>query len=351
MPAGNVAIRARFLRALEEELKNLPVTFSPETLFIGGGTPTCLPTAELRILFDLLKRAVDVRGVAEWSCEANPGTLDEEKADVLRAAGVNRVSLGVQSFEPQNLAFLGRIHSAKEAEAAFLQLRAAGFENINVDLMYGIPNSSREILKRDLAMVVSLGPEHVSCYCLTFEKGTELARQRDAGVVMEVEDEEELEQYQLIRETLGRAGYEHYELSNFAKPGRECRHNLLYWSGGDYLGCGPAAHSHWAGLRYGNVGDVEDYGAALEANRSPRNFEERLEPEAKARETLIMGLRRLKGVSRREFQAQTGFDYRTLRGREIDSLCGMGLLEESGGFLRLTEKSLFVSDSVFRELV
>ena len=351
VPAADERLRTRFLQALDAELGSLPQGFAPQTIFIGGGTPTFLSAAELRQLFDSVKRRVDVGSVTEWSCEANPGTLDREKATLLREAGVNRASLGVQSFDPSNLAFLGRIHSSTEAKDAYPLLRDAGFENINVDLMYGIPGSSREILERDLALIENLDPEHVACYCLMFEKGTELTRLRDAGAVAEVDDDEELDQYRLIRETLGRVGYRHYEISNFAKPGYECQHNLLYWSGGDYIGCGPAAHSHWDGLRYGNVSNVEFYCEAILAGKSPRDFEEKLEPEAKARETLIMGLRRLEGVSRREFREKTGFDYRALRGSEIDSLVSMGLLEERDGFLRLTEKSLFVSDAVFRELV
>jgi oxygen-independent coproporphyrinogen-3 oxidase len=249
------------------------------------------------------------------------------------------------------LVFLGRIQSSAEAQDAYQLLGDAGFENINIDLMYGIPGFSREILKRDLALIANLDPEHVACYSLMFEEGTELTRGRDDGLFVEMDDAGELEQYRLIRGALGRAGYRHYEISNFAKPGYACRHNLLYWSGGDYIGCGPSAHSHWEGLRYGNVRGVEAYCEAVLSGGSPREFEERLEPEAKARETLIMGLRRLDGVSRRAFLRETGFDYRNLRGNEIASLCRMGLLEERDGFLRLTDKSLFVSDSVFRELV
>jgi oxygen-independent coproporphyrinogen-3 oxidase len=351
VPHGNGGLRARFLQAIDVELQKLPDDFIPQTLFIGGGTPTSLDAPELAGFFESVKKRVDVSKVSEWSCEANPRTLDWEKAKLLRETGVNRVSLGVQSFDPQNLAFLGRIHSSAEAKDACQLLRDAGFENLNVDLMYGIPGSSREILERDLALIANLDPEHVACYCLMFEEGTELTRLLDEGSLAEVDDAEELEQYRLIRGALGRAGFRHYEISNFAKPGYACQHNLLYWSGGDYIGCGPSAHSHWKGLRYGNVRGVEAYCEAVLSGGSPREFEERLEPEAKARETLIMGLRRLDGVSRRTFRQELGFDYRDLRGKEIDSLRRMGLLEERDGFLRLTEKGFFVSDSVFRELV
>lgn len=340
-----------FLDALDMELGKLPPGFAPETVYIGGGTPTALAPARLEELFDSIRRGVDLRRVTEWTCEANPGTLAREEAEILREAGVNRVSLGVQSFAAENLAFLGRIHSPREAKDAYALLREEGFASINLDLMYGIPGSSREMLERDLAQVVALDPDHVSCYGLIFEDGTPLTKLRDRGQVEEVDDDEQLEQYALVRRTLRDAGYHHYEISNFAKPGFQCRHNLLYWSGGEYIGCGPAAHGHWRGRRYGNVRSVGDYSRLLLEGQGVRATDEKLEPEAKARETLIMSLRRLDGVKRDEFQKQTGFDYRALRGKEIDGLRELGVLEESDGTLRLTEKGLFVSDSVFAELV
>lgn len=352
VPAGDsAALRAGYLDGLGRELAALPKGFCPETVYVGGGTPTALTVDEIGSLLELVRRHADLSGVGEWTCEANPGTLTREKVACLFEAGVDRVSLGVQSFSAENLAFLGRIHTPAEAVDSYRLLREAGCANVNVDLMYGIPGSSRELLRRDLERVIALQPEHVAVYGLIFEDGTPLARLRDEGGVAEVEDEEELEQYTLVRTTLARAGYGHYEISNFAKPGFACRHNVLYWSGGEYIGCGPAAHSHWGGVRHGNARDLRAYAGAWPSGRPPREFEERLEPEAKARETLVMSLRRLEGVAREAFAQRTGFDYRALRGREIDWLRDEGLVEEDGTRLRLTEKGLFVSDSVFAELV
>jgi oxygen-independent coproporphyrinogen-3 oxidase len=342
---------ARYLAALEVELASLPPGFVPETIFFGGGTPTELATADLSRLLAMVRRRVDPGRVREWTCESNPGTLTPEKAELLRASGVNRVSLGVQSFDPENLRFLGRIHTAEEAVAGFRLLRACGFGNVNLDLIFGIPGSSQETLRRDLETLAALGPEHASCYCLIFEEGTPLARMRAQGLVREVAEEDELAQYALAREVLARAGYRHYEISNFARPGRECRHNLLYWGAGEYVGVGPSAHSHWGGARWGNVKSLVLWTERLLAGRPARDFEERLEPEARAREALVMGLRRTDGVERAAFRAETGFDYAALRGREIERLAGLGLLEEAGGRLRLTERGLFVSDAVFAELV
>jgi len=341
----------RFLGALEQELRLLPPEFAPDTVYIGGGTPTALEMDELRRLLDLLGPVAARGRVVEWTCEANPGTLTRDKAELIRAAGVNRVSLGVQSFSPDTLAFLGRIHSAAEAVDGFALLRETGFANINVDLMYGIPGCAREDLEADLARIRQLAPEHVAAYSLIFEPGTPLTQMRDAGMFDEMEDDEQLEQYRLVRATLGAAGYHHYEISNFARPGFESRHNRLYWGAGEYIGCGPAAHSHWKGVRYGNPKSLDEYCASLAAGRPPRTFEEQLDPEAKARETLIMGLRQLDGVPMDEFRRITGFDCRDLKPTEIDWLCHIGMLEENDGRLRLTEKGLFVSDSVFAELV
>ncbi|OQA24399.1 MAG: Oxygen-independent coproporphyrinogen-III oxidase 1 [Verrucomicrobia bacterium ADurb.Bin345] len=337
-----------YLDALELELSRLPRDFKPDTVFVGGGTPTVLDAVRLGRLLELIGRAA---APAEWTVEANPGTLDRDKAVLLKRAGVNRVSLGIQSFDPANLSLLGRIHTAEQAVAAFALLRETGFENISVDLMYAIPGVVRGVLERDLRHVTELKPEHVACYALIFEEGTELTRLRDAGEIREVGDDEQLSRYRLVRHSLGDAGLRHYEISNFARKGFECRHNLLYWSGGEYIGCGPAAHSHRGGVRWANVRDVRRYCEALGAGKPARDFEEKLEPEAKARETLVMSLRRLDGVSRDEFRARTGFDYRALRGREIGKLVALGMLEDDGTRLRLTEKGLFVSDSVFAELV
>ncbi len=340
-----------YLAALDKELSLLPADFFPNTVYVGGGTPTSLSAADLAELVGMIRRHVDVGRIVEWTCEANPGTLDRDKIECLRQAGVNRISLGVQSFDASSLAFLGRIHSGEDAVTSYRQLREAGFSNINLDLIFGIPGAAQDILERDLARAIALAPEHIAFYGLIFEDDTPLTRLRDDGKVVEVGDDEELAQYRLVRRTLRQAGYHHYEISNFAKPGFESRHNLQYWDGGEYIGCGPSAHSHWKGLRYGNSRNIGLYSEALLSGRSPRDFEERLDPEAKARETLVMGLRKLDGVSRESFLKTTGFDYEKLRGPEIRWLCEIGLLEEKDGFLRLTEKGIFISDSVFAELV
>jgi len=345
------ADNGRFLDALEVELRSAPAGFRPATVFIGGGTPTELSDRDFARLLEILRREVDFSGVEEWTCESNPGTLTPAKAESMREAGVNRVSLGVQSFDAGALEFLGRIHTAEEAEQGYRLLRDAGFQNINLDLMYGIPGVSTDRVRRDVEQLARLGPDHASAYCLTFEEGTPLWELRAKGLVRETDEAAELEQYEEVRRGLRAAGYGQYEISNFARPGRECRHNLLYWGGGEYIGCGPSAHSHWGGVRSGNVRSLAAYTERWLAGQPARDFEERLDPEPKARETLVMWLRRLEGVSRSEFKAGTGFDCLDLIPAASRWLVEEGWLEVDQDKVRLADKSLFVSNTVLAELV
>lgn len=340
-----------FLDALARELAALPDDFKPDTVFLGGGTPTELSERDLSRLLNLLRERVDLSDVSEWTCESNPGTLTGSKVERLLEAGVNRFSLGVQSFDPPTLEFLGRIHSADEAREGFRLLRGLGVTNINLDLIYGVPSASIEVVRRDLDALLDLAPDHAACYCLIFEDGTPLAELRSKGFVKEVDDDTELEQYNLVRATLAAAGYRQYEISNFAKPGFECRHNLLYWGGGEYIGVGPSAHSHWRGERFGNIRDLDAYVKRMQEGRDIRAFCEKLDPEAKARETLVMALRRIEGIGAEEFRTATGFDYRALCADALPWLEREGLVEIRENRLRLTERGLFVSDAIFAELV
>jgi len=343
--------RPEFLAALFKEIEGLPEGFAPDTIFIGGGTPTELSDGDLERLLAGLHDRVDLSQVSEWTCESNPGTLTASKARLLKQAGVNRVSMGVQSFDPDNLKFLTRIHEPEHVSEGVALLRETGFTNLNLDLIYGIPGSNLEKTQRDIEQLLALEPNHVSCYCLTFEEGTPLMAMKRKGAVQEVDGDEERDQYALIRATVKQAGYQQYELSNFTRPGYASQHNQLYWGNAEYFGCGPSAHSHWDGRRYSNVRSLRRYVKALETGASPVDFEERLEPEAKARETLVMWLRRMEGVPADLFQVMTGFDYRELGGDTLAHLCEIGMLEEVDNRLRLTEAGLFVSDRIFSELV
>jgi len=341
----------RFLEALESEFRSLPAGFNPGTVFIGGGTPTELSDSDFERLLRMVCSVVGSDVVTEFTCEANPGTLTSKKAEMMKSFGVNRVSIGVQSFHHENLEFLGRIHSGDDARAAVHMLRNAGISNLNIDLIFGIPGSSAEILRRDLEQIIELNPQHTSCYCLMFEPGTPLDDLRKRGYVREIPDEESLRQYALVRAIYEQAGYRQYEISNFAKPGFECRHNLLYWGGGEYIGVGPSAASHWHGTRYENVRSIRKYCDMLHQGESPRNSEERLDAETRARETLVFALRRIDGISTAGFLENTGYEIGTLCGDRVQTLEREGYLEHQGDMLRLTEKGLYVSDAVFAELM
>ncbi len=330
-----------WLAGIARELETLPAGFSPDSVFFGGGTPTVLDEDDLARLLEKVHSCVNLERVVEWTCEANPGTLTPGKVARLRAAGVNRLSIGAQSFDDGTLKRLGRIHTAAETGECVALARAAGFDNIGLDVIYGVPGVSREQVGADVEAAMALNPEHISCYCLEIEDGTPLAREVQAGN-LETSGDEQRAQFDWARRRLADGGWGHYEISNFAAPGLECRQNLLYWSGGDYIGIGPAAHSHWNGVRWGHSPDLP---------RWTRAFEEQLEPEAKARETLVMGLRRLAGWTRAEFRAVTGFEYDALRGGEIARMVAEGWMVAENDRIRLSEEALFVSDSVFAELV
>ncbi len=350
IPAAPDAVAA-YLDALARELALAPAGFLPTTLFIGGGTPTALPAADLGALLDLLRARVDVARVTEWTCEANPGTVDPDKIGILKQAGVNRISLGAQSFDAQTLRLLGRIHAPDQVATAMQDLRAAGFGNINLDLIYGVPGRSLSQWGIDLAAALDLAPEHLAAYGLTLEPGTPLAQACGQGQVAEAPDDDFCDQYEELRRLAAQRGFHHYELSNFSRPGFECRHNLIYWEGAPYLGFGPAAHSYWAGRRFGNVRDLAAYCRGLAAGTPVREYDDDLDPAARARELLILGLRKPDGVDRAAFQALTGFDYQDLVGPAIRRLVAQGGLLDEGDRLRLAPSAYLTSNAVFRELV
>lgn len=335
------ALVAAWRKGLERESAELPAEFAPESIYLGGGTPTALEPADLMWLLERIRQRVDLSRLREWTCEANPGTLTPGKAVALRAGGVNRLSLGAQSFDAATLRQLGRIHAAEEIRAAVALARDTGFDNLSLDVIYGVPGVSFASFRADIEAVIALDPEHISCYCLEIEPGTPFAQEAEAGR-LGMAPEEQRAQFDWARKRLAEAGWRHYEISNFAKPGYECRQNLLYWTGREYLGFGPAAHSHWRGVRRANTAELPEW---------KREFAEALSPEALARETLVMGLRRIAGWGRAEFRAATGFDYDDLRGPEIARLAAAGLLITEAGRLRLAEEALFVSNSIFAELI
>ena len=254
--------------AAEREVK-------PETIYFGGGTPSALTTAQLEYLFAGLRARLDLRGLVEWDLEANPATIRAEKARLMHAAGVTRLSLGVQSWDDALLATLGRTHDAAQAEATFAVLREAGFANLNIDLMFAVPGQTAAQWQATLEKTIALGPEHVSCYCLTYEEDTEYFRKLTGGTFVQ-DDERDAQLFETTMDTLTAAGFSHYEISNYARAGRESRHNLAYWQGRDYLGFGPGAFSTVGCERWENVRDTAEYTRRVMAGESTRGFVETL---------------------------------------------------------------------------
>jgi oxygen-independent coproporphyrinogen-3 oxidase len=303
----------------------------PQTIFFGGGTPSILPVNLWERLLTRLPRA------QEFTIECNPATVDAVKAALWLAHGVNRLSIGVQSFDNTLLQTLGRLHDAAQAQATYELVRAAGFDNVNLDLMFALPGQTRATWETTLHRAIALAPDHISAYCLTLEEDTEFLRryrQSPAGT------EEESALYELTVETLAAAGYQQYEISNYARPGRECAHNLAYWQGQDYLGCGPSAVSTIGPRRWQNVADT----AAYLANPTGSIVnEETLSADTKRSEQIAFGLRMRQGIP-----AQL------LRNRwdtELARLTADGLLQQSNGRIRLTDRGRLFADEVAAEFV
>jgi len=335
-----------YLDALRRELDAAPRSQPMRSIYIGGGTPTLLEPEQLATLLRNVGDLVGRTGDCEFTVEANPGTLTAAKAAALREGGATRISLGAQSFTPATLRTLGRIHGPDEILRSTELLRAAGFANIGLDLIYAVPGQTLESWVHDLDAAVALGVEHVSTYGLSFDEGTEFERRRTAGDLQPATEEDYLRMYALARERLGPAGFEHYEISNFARPGRSSRHNCNYWFNGSYLGIGASATGFVGGLRSTNTASIDDYLRRIERGESASAFSERLGPEAFARETAAFNIRYLPGIDRRSFLQRTGFDLEALFADVIETHTELGLLEYDGTTLRLTEKALPVADSI-----
>ena len=322
-----------------------------ETLFVGGGTPTFLPIPVLERLFARLGSIAAQHQVSELSVEANPGSLDDDKAAILRAHRVNRVSMGAQSFSEDELAVLDRVHSPADIVAAAEVIHRAGFEHFNVDLIFGIPGQTRTSWLASIHRVIGLGPDHMACYGLTFEPGTPLHDRLAQRRVHQVADEIEADLYTTCIATLAAAGFEHYEISNFARPGARCRHNLRYWHNLPVLGIGPAAASYLDGRRWRNVPDTAEYARRVTAGELTAIDEEQLSPTERAGETAMLMLRLVEGIGRDEFRSLTGFDPEQLFAEPVERYARAGLLAVEEGRIRLTDRGRLVADNVIADFL
>ena len=349
--AGVDHLADRYLTALEREMAMMGAPQEVETIFIGGGTPTRLDAEGLGRLLAMVRRWYPLAPGGEWTVEANPGTLDEEKADVLASGGVNRVSLGAQSFQPALLKTLERNHAPEEVGRALDWVRPR-FPRWSFDLIFGVPGSTAELWASDLDAALELGPAHLSCYGLVYEKGTALWKQWRAGQVHAVAEETERAMYAHTIDRLTRAGLAMYEISNFARPGHESRHNLVYWANDAYFGVGVGAARYVRGVRSVNTRDLFAYLRRVEAGEPATGPTEALDPEARARETAVLMLRRtVLGIDRADFARRTGFELDALAGPVVRQSVARGLLEDDGRRVRLTPEGRFLADSVMAELL
>jgi oxygen-independent coproporphyrinogen-3 oxidase len=345
--AGVDHLADRYLSALEREIEAALVEPQEvDTIFVGGGTPTRLDAPSLARLTTMIRRWLILAPGGEWTVEANPGTLDTAKADVLAEAGVDRVSLGAQSFQADLLRVLERDHGRRHVEQA-LELVRPRFARWSLDLIFGVPGSTIDTWRADLEIALGLGPAHLSCYGLVFEKGTALWHERQSGRVEPVDEETERTMYEWTIERLGAAGLDMYEISNFAVPGHESRHNLAYWSNDAYFGFGVGAARYLRGVRSVNTRDINAYLRRIESGMPATGPTEELSAEDRARETAILMLRRTRcGIERSDFELRTGFDLDSLALDTITRYQMRGLLEDNGRRVRLSHEGLFVADQI-----
>jgi oxygen-independent coproporphyrinogen III oxidase len=300
--AGSAAKMEDYVEAVLTELKLSAAGLdksgshlAPNTIFFGGGTPSILPARLMERVLKGLRRILSLEGVREWTIECNPATVSVSKANLFREFGVNRISMGVQSLDDGLLQTLGRVHSVKAAVESYEKLRSAGFDNINLDLMFGLPGQTLEHWRTTLRQAMELQPEHISTYCLILEEDTQFWSLLQQGLI-NPDEELELKMYELAIEMLTTAGYRQYEVSNFAKPGRECAHNIAYWEGKDYIGLGPSACSTIGARRWQNVSDSDRYLESLKTRQPAISFEETLTDELRASERVAFGMRMNAGV-------------------------------------------------------
>lgn len=348
--AGRDDLIPAYLAALEQELHRLDAPQPVDTLFLGGGTPTQLDHSSLRQLLQLVTRWFPLAPGHEFSVEANPRDVESAKVELLAEFGVNRLSLGVQSFSARKLSLLERDHRRPDVEFA-VDLARQHFPSVSLDLIFGVPDETLDEWREDLRIAQELQPQHLSTYGLTIEKGTQFFNRTQHGRLIPVAEELEKSCYEWACDSLASAGWEHYEVSNFARPAFRCRHNDTYWLGRPYFAAGPGAARFVGGRREVNHRSTTTYIKRLAAGLSPVAEWEQLSPEAAARERLVFALRRLEGIKADEFSRETGFSIDQLVGRILPRFVQWGLLEWDSQRLRLTRAGLLVSDAIWPEFL
>ncbi len=339
------------LTELKYYSKNLSQNIKISSIFFGGGTPTTLPFSSLSQILKSCFNEFDVTSSAEITTEANPATVDGKELEVLKNAGFNRISVGVQSFSLKELEYLERTHNVDEIYLIMEKAREAGFENLSLDLMFSLPNQSLSNWERNLKLAIDLNPEHISAYNLTIEPGTRFYKYQDRGDLVMPSEDSQLSQFQTTIEILSNAGYNHYEISNYSKSGRECQHNILYWENGEYLGLGAGATSYLNGVRHKNYNLPAHYIKEVQTNGSAVQSEEKLNKKQSIGETLMLGLRMRSGVDLNKFEQRFNVSIQSAYDDIINKLMKNNLISLEDNYLTLTDKGLILADTVILEFI
>ena len=343
-------LKEDYVRALCSEIKEKAINYKIESIFIGGGTPSYLEESEIKEILNVINQ-LELEENMEFTMECNPGTLTEEKLKVMLEGGVNRISMGLQAVQNSLLKEIGRIHSFKTFEENYKLARRVGFKNINVDLMFGLPNQSITEWEESLRSIASLNPEHISAYSLIIEEGTPFYKLWEKDKLILPNEEDEREMYSLTKEILNAYGYKQYEISNYAKDGYECYHNKVYWKCEEYLGLGSASSSFINGERIKNIEDVKTYIERINNKEDVASEIIKNSREDNIEEFVFMGLRMIEGISLREFENKFNMSIDSLYNDVIEKNIKNNLLMIEDGRLKLTDKGIELSNSVMSDFI
>lgn len=323
-----------------------------DTIYFGGGTPSIMDASQLAEILENINNRYKIADGAEITLEANPAASESAEEEFFSAlkAGITRLSVGVQSMNDEELSMLGRAHNVEEASAFFRKAKVAGFSSVSLDLIYGLPGQSADAWKRSLNAALDLNPDHVSLYCLELEKGSALFDKKDKGESPSVDENLQARMYEIARDFLREAGFNHYEISNWSMPGHESRHNLSYWTGREYMGVGASACGYIGGWRYSNVKDLNEYNGKVASGVIPLDFSEKLSSSARLRELAVMKLRTMR-IRPGDFLDSFNPDDIAGLCAEMDKLSDEGMLEKNNGEYSVPEKMLFLTDEIFKRLI
>ena len=352
-PAGREE-REAYVQALEIEIRSygdFAGGYRVSTVFVGGGTPSCLEASQTERIFEAVKDTFEIERMPEISMEMNPGTVTKEKLQAYKNCGINRLSIGLQSVRDSNLRLLGRIHTYEEFLESFRLAREAGFQNINVDLISSLPGQTEEFWREELKTIAELSPEHISVYQLILEEGTTFYEKYAAHPELLPDEETSRAIYQATEEVLGQYGFHQYEISNYAKEGRECRHNLKYWERDDYLGLGLGAASMVRNIRMNNTGDMKTYLEKCGEPKTMRTDVQFLEEPRQIEEFMFLGLRKTRGISKKEFRRVFGRDIELVYEKALKKLFSSGMLLEKKDRLYLSKEGVLLSNAVLSEFL